>query len=294
MPKKLVYWYAAMFATYIFWGTQIPALKALSGQVPLTLIVFFRYLMAVLALLPFFVMMKGRKTVSKEDFRILVLLGFLGVALYGILNIFGIKHTTGVNTSIILHTWPLVMTLFAPMLIGEKVGKGSYVGLVLGFAGLVAVVSEGNLSSIWETKYLLGNILIFLSGICIALYTIFNKRFNHKYGGLNVTFLSFATGSVFLFLFSLFSGDLPKAVLITPKEWFLLFWAGVPTLALTWMIWFNAMRKIGLVKANSFFLLIAPAGIFFSIILLGETIAPIKLIGTGLILSGLYIVQTRK
>jgi len=294
MKNNKIIWYIVLTLTYIFWGTQAPALKALSREVPLSLMTFLRFFMACLAILPFFLAVKNRKPIEKSDLKTMAFLGFLGVALYGMINITGIKLSTAVNQAIILHTWPLVATVLAPFLINEKVGRWVYAGLTLGFIGLVVVVSEGNLDSLIDSKYLLGNILIFLSGVTLALYSLFNKKYNHKYGGITMTFYSFLIGSFFLLLFMLISGDAKEITHISLKNWLLLFWAGVPTLALTWLIWFRAMREIGLVKANSFFLLIVPSGIFFSSLFLKETVTPLKLAGAALVLSGLYIVQTKK
>ncbi|MFA6394161.1 MAG: DMT family transporter [Patescibacteria group bacterium] len=294
MQKKLIFWYLVLIVNHIFWGTQVPALKAVSGHVSLPLLTFLRFFMAMLALLPFYLLAKDRKPIERKDMKLIAFLGFFGVAVYAMVNVIGIKLSTAVNQAIILHSWPLMTAILAPLLIKERVGKGTYLALLLGFTGLIIVVTEGNLSMVFQSQYFLGNLLIFLSALILAIHTIYSKNFNHKYGSLNINFIYFLLGSFFLFLFTFFSGDLGRIISIDSKDWLLIFWVGVPTIALTWVISFRAMREIGIIKANSFFLLNAPSGVFFSVFFLHEAITPLKLFGAGLIFLGLYIVQTRK
>ncbi len=231
---------------------------------------------------------------EKNDLGIFFFLGFIGVFLFGVLNLVGVRLSTATNNAILLNSWPLLVVFIAPLLLKEKVTKNALLGTVAGFIGVVLVVTQGaGISDLLKSEFFKGNLLIILSGLCIAAYSIFSKRYIQKYGGLNATFYGIAAGSIILFVFALLSGDIFKTTQVSFNSLLLILWVAIPTTALTYVIWFRSIDRIGVVKTSSFFFLIPISGILTSQLFLNEKITSFTLVGTLLLLSGIYLVQRR-
>ncbi len=290
--NNIFWWYIILLVTFVIWGTQHPPIKILSEKMGPVLFNFLRFTIAGLVLLPF--VLRNRPKVEKNDFTKIFFLGCIGIVIFGLLNMVGVKLSTATNNAILLNSWPLFVVLIAPLLLKEKAIDKSLAGTMIGFVGIVLVITNGaNISDLLKSQFFMGNLLIILSGLCIAVYSMFSKKYIEKYGGLNVTFYAIVSGSIVLFFLSLLSLEIFSLPKIDGNFLLLLLWIAIPTTALTWVIWFRSVDILGVVKTSSFFLLIPVSGVITSALFLGEEITLYTIVGTLLILFGIFLVQRK-
>ena len=283
-------WYALIIITFLIWGTQHPCLKLLSDELPPLLINLVRFSMTLLVLIPFVAVQKMMP--SKKDLLKMAGLGVLGIALYGFLVVSGLRRSTSINGSILLNTHPLVAAIVAPYLVKETFHIRGILGIATGFVGMMLVILQGlSFQSVLETRYLGGNLLLFLAAICLALYAVCSKFLVPRYGSLVTTFYAVLAGTVILFAVAGASGELSQWNSIAPKHLLLLAYVAIMTTALTWVMWFKAIQKLGVFKAEPFFFLLPISGMISARIFLGEHISGISIVGIFCILTGIYMVQ---
>lgn len=279
--------YLLLAATFVIWGTQHPALKLLSVELNPILLNLLRFSIAAAALIPF--APKRAQELRRKDIKTLFLLGFAGPFLFGLLNLIGVGMSTATNSAVLVNTWPLIVAVLAPFLIKERTTRRSSMGVLMGTAGAFMIATNG--AGMPGARA--GDLLLLLSALCIALYSIYAKEQIQKYGGLEVTLVAFASASVLLFAAALATGALAALGTMTFRQLLLILWVAVPTTALTWVIWFRSIARIGLVETSSFFLLIPLSGMLSASLFLGERITAFTLAGTALVLSGIYIAQKK-
>lgn len=288
--EKNTKWYLLLIFTFIIWGTQHPPIKILSGEIPPFLFNFLRFLIAGLFLLPF--IMRQKKVPEKKDLLKISLLGIVGISLYGFFAVAGIKLSTATNSAILINSSPLLIAILAPSLVKESMTIKKALGIILGFIGMFLVISNGfNILDTLKSEYFIGNLLLFTSALCLTIYAIYNKGLIKKYGGLCVTFYAILAGTVALFVFSFLSGQLMQIANISLNSFLLMAYVAIITTALTWVIWFNAINKKGVINTSSFFFLMTLSGIVSSNLVLGEKLTDFIITGAILILLGIYIVQ---
>ncbi len=286
-------WYLLLITVFILWGSQHPCFKILSHDVPPLSLNALRFMLASLVLFPF-VLHKQRIPQKKELCEIAVS-GIIGIAMYGILVISGINRSTAVNSSVLLNSHPVITAVLAPLLIQEKLSLKKASGIGLGFLGILVVVSgELNAKNMLANQYLTGNLLILASAFCLTLYVIFSKKYIAKYGGVITVFYAMLSGTTLL-IFSVFiKGEIALIFQLSLKTFLLIGYVAVVTTALAWVVWFEAINRIGVIKSGAFFFLIPVSGIAFSAVILGEKITSSAIIGTGSILAGIYLVQKER
>lgn len=288
--KKNTKWLLLVILVFVVWGTQHPPIKILSESIPPFLLNFLRFLIAGVVLLPF--VLKQKIVPAKRDLLKIFGLGIIGIALYGFFVVKGIKLSTSTNSAILINSNPLLIAILAPLLIKESMSAKKILGILIGFIGVLLVISNGlNVANIIQSEYFIGNLLLALSALCVAIYAIYNKTFIQKYNGLIVTFYAVLAGTTVLFLLSILNGEISYISDISINSFLLIAYVAIITTAFTWVVWFSAIKRIGVVSTSSFFFLIPISGILSSNLILKEPLTYFTLIGTILILSGIYVVQ---
>ena len=116
--SKNIKWYILIVLGFIIWGTQHPPVKILSSSVPPFLLNFLRFFIALIVLLPFVI--KQKIIPEKKDLIKISSLGIIGISLYGLFVVFGIRLSTATNSAILINANPLLIAILAPLLIKEK------------------------------------------------------------------------------------------------------------------------------------------------------------------------------
>ena len=149
----------------------------------------------------------------------LLLFTTIGIGLYRALYFVALKIVPPVEASLINYLWPVLIVFFSIFLIKEKIRTEHFVGLFLGFAGLVVLLSsKGELSLNWQT----GHLLAFLGAIVWAVYSVFVKVVN-KTDKNAVPFSMLLSGA----LFYLVHLQVEPAWVFNLQSFFYLFMLGV-------------------------------------------------------------------
>ncbi len=112
--------------------------------------------------------------------NLLLMLCMLGIFSYGISRwalTVGTVGTTPSISGILYRTYPLMVIAMTPLLLGQKVSGRQLVALVLGFASVGIVLSEGSITSInfHELPYVA---LILVSASGVALSAVLVNKYN--------------------------------------------------------------------------------------------------------------------
>lgn len=290
--KAKTSWYLIMIVVFLIWGTNYPALKIISAQVPPFLFVFLKYIVALLVLAPF--VLKNRVTIEKQDWLPIIGLAFIGMVFTGAVNIVAISLSTATHNAIIVNSAPLFVILLAPILLGEKVTKAAIGGTALGFIGIIAVITNGqDLGTLLASKYFIGDLLMLAVALAIALNAMYSERFIKKYGGLQLLFHVILAALAMSFIGSVATGEFSAIPNFSTETIMLLIWIAVVTGAIGRVVWYDSIKKVGLVETSAFFLLIPVSGIVWSHIFLNDPLTLFTIVGAACVILGVYIVQTR-
>lgn len=291
-PKKILGYQPtvllALSFTTIMWGSSFAVAKlALAQMAPLSLATL-RFLVAGIffVLVLYFV---PEKKIAKEDWLQLTFLSFIGVASYFYVQYTGVSLTTASNASLMIATAPIFTAIFSVWLLKEKFSWLKGVGVLVSFLGVFLVISNGKISTLFNSGYFLGNIVLIFNASCWAIFSILGKRMMRKYKPLVVTAYLNIIGGILLVPFGVGSGLLEQA----PKVDFIGWWA-VIFLALFcsvggYFAWYYALSKTDATKTAVFIYIQPLVTVVVASILLGEQITLFTICGTVLILSGVYL-----
>jgi drug/metabolite transporter (DMT)-like permease len=191
--------------------------------------------------------------------------------------------------ALIVGFQPILTAAMAGPILGERTRALQWIGIAIGFVGLMMVLWERIVIDFSHPAALLFAILSLL-GITSA--TIYQKRFCPSFDLRSGSAIQYIAASLVMAPLSLILGigDIVWApTFIFALAWLVIVLSGVSIALLTWMISRGAASKVA-----SLFYLTPPIAAIGSYLWFDETLSPLALAGMAVIVFGLYLLNRSK
>ncbi len=233
---------------------------------------------------------RGAITISRADIRLLGLLG-LGVLGNHLLILMGLNYVSGAVGGVIIGSSPVVTALLSAMLIRDVPLRAVWAGSLLSFAG-VGLVSVAGFQAAGEQP-LLGSRLVFLGVVSWALYSIGSRTIMERISALTVNWTTLMVATVLQIPLLWTDQKMLQTGVgsVTTSDWLALGYLILFATAVAQQAWLFGVKGIGPSRASILGNLTPVAAIGLSVVILGESVGMIEVIGIGLILAGVLIVN---
>jgi drug/metabolite transporter (DMT)-like permease len=280
----------AIAACVIWSGNFVISRYAVHLAGPISL-AFFRWSIATLVILPF-----GYKNLKKE-FPIFLnnktyffWMGLVGFAIYNTLIYTAGHYTTAINMALIgsvIH--PIVATVLAAIFVNEKLHWKNITGIVIGFIGIVFLITKGEILSITHFRFSTGDLWMVAAGICFGTYNVFVRK--KPVGISNNSFLLvlFAIGAMILFPFSIYESYYIQSVVYNMHFFYIILYLGIGNSTIAYFLWNSAIHKLGASKTALFGTLIPLLSSIEAVWLINEQFNNFQIISGLIIISGIVI-----
>lgn len=124
----------------------------------------------------------------------------MGIAINQMFFIKGLTYTSAIHASLLILLTPILITVFAFIILKEKVTIVKALGLTLGIGGAVLLILSKEQSAS-ATNYLLGDMLIVINAISYTVYFIIVKPLMSEYPPLHVVRWVFTIGFLMILPF---------------------------------------------------------------------------------------------
>ncbi len=293
--NRLLYHFVA-FIVVAIWGSTFVFTKMLllAGLSPAQIFTL-RFIVAYLLLLGFSLTRRHRWFCkSWKDELLMVLLGITGGSMYFLTENAAMLYTTATNTSLIVCACPLFAMLLVAAVYrqSERISKLQAIGSLIACMGMAVVVLNGHfvlhLSPI-------GDMLAFSACLCWAVYSLLMKPALERYTTLFITRKVFIYGLVTIIPYFIVVPGFPSLEVILRSDvlWNLLF-LGVVASMLCFLLWNWVISRLGTVVATNWVYFNPITTILFAWWILHEQITVYFLIGSSLILVGMYLADKGK
>lgn len=289
------------FLTVAVWGSTFVFTKLLlqAGLSPAQIFTL-RFIIAYVLLLAYSLSRQHQWLCSSwKDELLMVALGITGGSLYFLTENAAMLYTTATNTSLIVCSCPLfAMLLFAIVYRqSEHITKVQALGSVIACLGMAVVVLNGHFVLHLSP---LGDMLAFGACLCWAVYSLLMKKALEDYSTLFITRKVFFYGIITIIPYYIIRPEEASIFNLSFLRSFnftillnLLFLAVVASL-LCYLIWNWVISKLGAVVATNWVYFNPITTILFARWLLHEQITIWFLLGTILILAGMYLSDRKK
>ena len=225
----------------------------------------------------------------RRDWRVFAFLAAFNVVLFIGAQTFAVLHLPSGTAAVLIYLQPILVGVLAWTVLGEPLTAMKVVGLLLGFAGIVAVSSGGLLDAAGEVT-MIGVVSGVASALSWALGTVGFKKYEARISTLWAIALPFLVGGAVLTALGLFIEPLSGISWSGPLFSTVLYSALVGT-GLAWMLFFGLVRAGEASRVASFIFVVPLAAIVIGAVVLDETLGPPLLAGAALVVSGIYLVN---
>ena len=287
--KSNQFYHLIAFGTAIIWGTTLVSTKVLlRHDLSPVEIMLYRFVVAYVVLR--ILHPKSYAFGGWRDELIFLGTGLCGGTIYFLTENTALGITLASNVALIVTTAPILTAIFAHLMVkNERLHRNLMIGSITALAGVALVVFNGQFILRLNP---LGDFLSIVAAASWALYSVLLKKLDHKYHTLYITRKVFFYGIITLLPYLLIDPihfDWQK--IIHPEVVWNLLFLGIIASSGCFILWNIAIKHLGSVRTNNYIYFIPIVTLLTSVWILDERITLFAVIGTFLILSGVYFVE---
>jgi len=278
----------------LFWAGNSVLGRAVRGEVPPVGLAWWRWVVALTIILAFaWPQVRRDLPELRRHWRVVMLLGCLGIASFNTFLYMGLQHTTAVNGMVVLSTMPVGIVALSFLLFRDRISGRQALGIALSMAGALAVIARGDWSRIADFQVNPGDLLIGAATASYAAYSacLRKRPALHPMSFIAATFLVGALALTPFYVWESTAGGYPM-----PLSWTALgavAYVGIFPSILSYLCFNRGVELVGANRAGPFFHLHLLFGALLSIAILGETPALYHGLGLALIVPGLYLASRK-
>ncbi len=205
MPAKWIYLLVTTAA--FFWGANFVLAGAVLADLPPLWAAALRFVLGA-ALMLAIAVRQGVDLwgLAKRHAGAYLLLGVVGIAAFNLLFFHALKTTSADSGALIMATNPLLTTLLAAVLLGERPSARHLAALPLALAGVAVVISQGDVQRLAHLQVAEGDVLMLMANVTWALFNVFSRRYMPPGSAVGNTALMMTAGAGVLLAAALADG----------------------------------------------------------------------------------------
>lgn len=274
----------------LIWSLNIAVTRYVADYISPVSISFYRWFVAFLILTPFMLpkVWKQRAVIGKDLGKLAVLSAF-GMVLYQGLSYTAAHYTTATNMGIVNAFVPVFTIFISYLILNDVPNRFAIFGSLLSFAGLIYVMSQGHISSLFEQGGHWGDAVMVVAVGFYAFYGVFLKKWQLKLPLLTSLYVQIGFALLYHVPFLLWFGldginaDNAASVL----------YAGVFPSLIAPLLWMVAVQAIGPNRTSIFMNLMPVFTAIIASLWLSEHWTIYHTIGGVMILVGIIMAQKK-
>lgn len=283
----------AVLAACLFWAASFIATKMALAEIPPLTVVMLRLTISSICFLTW-LLVKGKKIPFQGGRWLckLFLLSLFGTGLHYSIQTIGLQYTTSSNASLYAVTGPITIAIISLFFLGEKIGLKKGLGIFLALVG-VLVVQWQELMDFKLAGRLLGDFLVFASIFMWGIFTVMGKDMTRKMSAFDMTAVVTFIGTIYMIpvgLVEMARTDFSLAS-ITLETWGAVAFLGITCSFLATLLYVFALERTESQKVGVYLYTIPPMTYVIAWLYLGETIGLSLLIGSLVVIGGVFITE---
>jgi drug/metabolite transporter (DMT)-like permease len=273
-----------------FWGISFVSAKAVLGKLdPFSLIVFRFGIGAVFLFLLLFVQ-RNPLRISVHHLPHIIILGILGVFVHQVLQAMALLTIHASSAGWLISFSPIFTAVLSILFLNEKLTMNKAAGMLMAFLGVVLVTAARGGNSL-QLSINIGFILMILSTLNWAIYSVLIKKLKLPYPPLLVTFYMCLVGLILTAPFIFQNKGWKALSLLNFSEWTHLLFLGIFVSGIGYWYWGKALEGLEASRVSMFMYLEPIVTFIAAILLLQEKILLMSIAGGIIIIIGVVMVN---
>lgn len=231
-----------------------------------------------------------QKSIEKSDYKHILIASFFGVALNMLTFFKGLSYTTPISASVMVVTTPILVLIFASILLRERLVLRKILGVLVGLIGAIILIVYGSSVNGNAKNMMLGNFLVFINAASYGMYLVQVKKLIAKYHPIVFVKWLYLFGLLFVIPFG-FSELIAVQWNIMPTSIYLkVGFVILFTTCITYLCNLFALSKLKPTTVSIFMYLQPVIASIYALIVGSDSLNTIKIMATLLIFLGVFLV----
>lgn len=250
----------------------------------------------MLLALPFFLAMawwagRGKPALTRQDWRDIAVLGFTGYYLASYLDFAGLAYISASLERLILYLNPTLVLLISVVFFHHKLQGRQLLAMAVSYTGVIAVFAHE--LSFEGANTAIGAALVFASAVSYAVYLALSGKVVQRLGSMRLAGLASTVACVLCIAQFALLKPMSAFVVPEPVMWLSLLNATACTVAPVLMVML-AIARIGAPLSSQVGMVGPMSTILMGVFILGEPMNAWIVVGTALVMVGVFLVTGRK
>lgn len=224
------------------------------SQIPALLLVALKLLIATFFLLPFALGQLLKARFTRKDWYYLLSAGILGGSLAQLTQVVSRYSFTPSASDIAfwLNISPVFSLFLAFFFLREKISFAKFIGIATGVLAMILVLGNWERPSTFNPliRYPREELVIILSALCWASFTIVAKKLASRHPPMVLATLTLGIGSAVPLAWSIANGQFAAVSQLGTEDWVLLIILAVVGAGLAYLLWFQALSQTDTTKSS--------------------------------------------
>ncbi len=283
-----LYWLLGLML--LFWSLNYIIGKVALREFPPVLLTCLRTTFAGAFILPIYLWRERgkRPALTGRELGGLLMLGIFGVVANQFFFVVGLASTSVAHASIVVTLMPILVLLLAAFLGQERITARKVVGMVIAATGVGVLQLEKRDGS---GATLLGDVLVFLSDVSLAIFTVRSKQLMKRYGSLTINSVAYIGGALAMAPFTVWLSWRYGLARASTGAWLSVAYMALFSSVIAYLIYNYALTYIPASRASAVSYLQPLGATLLAVMLLGESVTTALAIGGMLVLSGVFVTE---
>jgi drug/metabolite transporter (DMT)-like permease len=279
-------------AAAAFWGGNFIVGRAVSSSLPPLALSFYRWLVALIVLLP----LAGKEAWAKrrqirDNAGWFALVTVTGTVLFHVFVYVGLGTTTAINATLLVATSPVIIPVVAVIVHRDRITGMQGVGIATSIVGVLIILTRADLDVLASFAFSSGDLLILAAVVAWAVYSVVLRDRRDDLSPLGFVLAITVLGIPILFVLYLIELAGQGGFDLTPGHLLTIVYVGLFASVLAYLAWNKGVELIGAVRAGPYMTLMPVFAALLAVGFLGESLELFHVVGTvvvalGLVLSG--------
>jgi len=282
--------YLKLVLVAAIWGGQYSAGRVLAEALPWFTSAALRFVVGAAILVALAYLREGGlPRLDGRRFATMLALAASGVFVFNVCFFAGLEYVSAGRGALIMALNPVMTALGAWLLFGERMRPLRMLGIALAVAGVVVVITRGELGALTRGAVGLGELLLFGSVLGWVSYTLIGRVVPPGMTALGVTAWAALLGAVMLVACAVFERPWAQIAALPPSGWVAVAYLGALGTVVAFLWFYQGVRGIGPARAAVFLSFVPVFGVVIAALVLGEPVLPSMVVGGALVVVGVLL-----
>ncbi len=286
--------YLFLILASLFWsGNFIVGKIASSYEVPPFSLNFYRWLFALLILLPFtYKEIFLNKNHIFQNFKLFIILGITSITIFNSIVYYSLYYTQVISGILMISTIPVWILFFASIFKIERTNLFQILGVALSLLGVLFIISKADIEIVKEIKFNKGDLSMVVGMLSWAIYSALLRKKKHPFSQIVLLEIIIIFGLIFLIPIYFLEMNFGNKIVL---EWPFILTLGYVVLfpgIFAFLFWIKGIDIIGANRAGVFLHLMTIFGAIMAILILGEKFMFYHFLGAIFIIAGITLSNT--